>query len=89
MTQNIQSRSKLDHQECLLMDRLAVQPNFLFRTVTDGLCKGLVYYPVMCEYVCGLIVYSILKISFVVMTEFKYSLSLWERSPKRRMLDIN
>ena len=52
MTQNIQSRSKLDHQECLLMDRLAVQPNFLFRTVTDGLCKGLVYYPVMCEYVC-------------------------------------
>lgn len=52
MTQNIQSRSKLDHQECLLMDRLAVQPNFLFRTVTDGLCKGLVYYPVMCEDVC-------------------------------------
>lgn len=54
MTKNIQSRSKLDHQECLLMDILAVQPNFLFRTATNGLCKGLVYYPVMTnEYVHG------------------------------------
>ena len=53
MTKNIQSRSKLDHQECLLMDILAVQPNFLLRTATNGLCKGLVYYPVMREYVCG------------------------------------
>ena len=51
--QNIQSRNKLYHKECLLMDKLAIQPNFLFRTVTDGLCEGLVYYPVMCGCVCG------------------------------------
>ena len=30
----------------------------------------------MCEYVSGLIVYSILKISFVVMTEFRYIITL-------------
>lgn len=52
--QNIQSRNKLYNKECLLMGKFAIQPNFLFRTVTDGLCEGLVfYYPVMCGYVCG------------------------------------